>query len=114
MKKPSPKAPAAPKNSAGSAKRFRQRFIEADGVRVRCLEGGRGNPVIVIEQSADAKPSALATLLAQDFRVVALALPKSKDPSAGGGSGSMREMAHALDRVAAAAGFSHYVIAADS
>lgn len=52
---------------------FAERRIEIDGTSIRCLEAGRGATVIALHGDAGDAPTALETMLAEKFRVVALA-----------------------------------------
>jgi pimeloyl-ACP methyl ester carboxylesterase len=51
---------------------FAERRIDVDGTAIRCLEAGRGATVVVLHGEAGATPTALETMLAEKFRVVAL------------------------------------------
>jgi pimeloyl-ACP methyl ester carboxylesterase len=58
----------------------RERFIEARGLRVRCLEEGSGMPVVLLHgaslgSSADVWAGNLADFSARGFRAIALDLP---------------------------------------
>jgi pimeloyl-ACP methyl ester carboxylesterase len=114
MKKPPKKSPRASKKGAGASKGSTERVVQADGLAVRCIESGQGNPVVVIEGPGETALSALASLLAQEFHVIALAMPAPNPPGANAESGSTREMARTLGHAAAAAGLERYVLVAGS
>jgi pimeloyl-ACP methyl ester carboxylesterase len=61
---------------------FREGYVEADGLRIRYLEGGRGEPVVLLCGASGLEPSPLGDLLAERNRLVALDLPDLSDPSA--------------------------------
>jgi len=89
--------------------------VQADGRTIRRIESGQGNSVVVIEGPGETALSALASLLAQEFHVIALALPAPNPQRASAESVSTREMARTLDvRAVAAAGLEHYVLVAGS
>jgi pimeloyl-ACP methyl ester carboxylesterase len=114
MKKPSPRSPRASKKGAGASKGLSERSVHADGRTIRCIESGEGKPVVVIEGPSEVALSALASLLAQEFHVMALETPAPSPPGASAEAGSMRETARTLDRAAAAAGLEHYVLVGGS
>jgi pimeloyl-ACP methyl ester carboxylesterase len=90
-------------------------LVQADGRTIRCIESGQGNPVVVIEGPASTAPSALASLLAHEFRVITLEMmPAPGDSSSSRESRSTRELARTLDHAAAAAGLEHYVLVSGS
>ncbi len=53
---------------------FQEGHIEADGFKIRCMEAGQGNPVVMLD-SMKWGLSKLHDALAQKNRVVALELP---------------------------------------
>lgn len=114
IKKPSKKSPRASKKGAGASKGWSERSVQADGHTIRCIESGQGDPVVVIEGPGWTAPSALARLVAQEFRVMVLETPASSPPGASTEAGSTRAMARTLDRTVAAAGLEHYVLVAGS
>jgi pimeloyl-ACP methyl ester carboxylesterase len=114
MKKLPRKSPHASKKGAGASKGLSERSVQADGRTIRCIESGQGNSVAVIEGPGETVLSALASLLAQEFHVIALALPEPSRPGASAELVSTGEMARTLDRAVAAAGLERYVLVARS
>jgi pimeloyl-ACP methyl ester carboxylesterase len=114
MKKLPRKSPHASKKGVGASKGLSERSVQADGRTIRCIESGQGNSLVVIEGPGETVLSALASLLAQEFHVIALALPAPSPPGASAESVSTREIARTLDRAAAAAGLERYVLVAGS
>lgn len=112
MKKQPKKSPRAAKRGAGSAKGMSERVVHADGRAIRCIESGHGSPLVVIEKAGGTPPSALASLLADEFRVIAFELPAPSHPSANAEAGSTRELSRTLARAAVAAGLERYVLVA--
>jgi pimeloyl-ACP methyl ester carboxylesterase len=107
-------SPRASKKGAGAAKGISQRIVHADRHAIRCSEGGHGPPVVVLERPGGTSPSALASLLANEFRVTAFELPTPNHPNASAEAGSTREMPRTLARAAVAAGLERYVLVAAS
>ena len=70
--------------------------------------------MVVIERPGGTSPSVLASLLANEFRVIALEMPPPLHSSAKAEAVLTREMARTLDRAAAAAGLERYVLVARS
>jgi pimeloyl-ACP methyl ester carboxylesterase len=114
MKKLPKKSPSASQSGVGASKRLSERSVQADGRTIRCIESGQGNSVVVIEGPGETALSALASLLAQEFHVIALGLPSPNPQRAIAESVSTREMARTLDRAVAAAGLERYVLVAGS
>jgi len=112
MKRTPKRSPGGSKKAAGAAGGLSERFVQTDGHTIRCTESGRGNPLVIIEGPGETAPSALANLLAHEFRVISLELPAPGDSSTTSESGLMRELARALDRAAAAAGLERYILVA--
>jgi pimeloyl-ACP methyl ester carboxylesterase len=114
MKKTPKKSPPTSKKGVGAAKGSTERVVQADGLAVRCIESGQGNPVVVIEGPGETSPSVLASLLANEFRVIALEMPPRTHSSAKAEAVLAREMARTLDHAVAAAGLERYVLVAGS
>jgi len=87
---------------------FTERFVTADGVRIRYLEAGRGTPVVVLHGSAGLMPSPLNNLLAQQFRVIAFEIPGFGRSAVKERSQSMRDLAHTLAEAVTAIGLERY------
>jgi pimeloyl-ACP methyl ester carboxylesterase len=83
---------------------FTERFVQVDESRIRYLEAGQGNTVIVLPGSDGAMPSALMNQLAQRFRVVAFELHGAV------WSLPTHELARTVARAAAATHTDHYVL----
>lgn len=112
MKNSPKKSPRAAKKGARASKGLNEPSEEADGRTIRRIESGKGKAVVVIEGPGETALSALASLLAQEFHVIALTMPGPSSPDASAESVSTRDMARTLDRAAAAAGLKRYVLAA--
>ena len=100
--------PSTPRRVEGIATAFTERFIEADGFRIRYLEAGQGNPVVVLHAAEGLTPSTLNTLLAQPFRVIALEIPGFGRSPVNERSQSMRDLAHTLAEAVTAMGLDRY------
>ena len=87
---------------------FTERFVTADGVRIRYLEAGQGTPVVVLHGSGGLAPSPLNNLLAQQFRVIAFEIPGFGRSAVKERSQSMRDLAHTLAEAVTAIGLERY------
>jgi pimeloyl-ACP methyl ester carboxylesterase len=54
---------------------FREGFVEADGFRIRYMEGGRGAPLVHLHGAGGLRLAASHDLLSERFRVVAFEMP---------------------------------------
>jgi pimeloyl-ACP methyl ester carboxylesterase len=99
---------SATQRAEGIATAFTEHFIEADGLRIRYLEAGQGNPVVVLPAADGLTPSPLNNLLAQQFRVIALEIPGVGRSPVNTRSQSMRDLARTLAEAIAALGLEHY------
>jgi 4,5:9,10-diseco-3-hydroxy-5,9,17-trioxoandrosta-1(10),2-diene-4-oate hydrolase len=98
----------------GPATTFTEHFVQADGLRIRYLEAGQGQPVVVLSGSGELTPSPLNNLLAQQCRVIALEVPSVSRSPGSERPASPRDLARTLARAAAAAGLDHYVLVSTS
>lgn len=93
---------------------FTEHFVQADGLQIRYLEAGQGNPVVVLHGSESLTPSPLNNLLAQQFRVIAFEIPGLGRELVNERPASLRDLARTLARAAAAAGVDRYVLVSTS
>jgi pimeloyl-ACP methyl ester carboxylesterase len=93
---------------------FTEHFVQADGVQIRYLEAGQGNPVVVLHGSGGLTPSPLNNLLAQQFRVIAFEIPGLGREPVEERPSSLREVARILAGAAVAAGLERYVLVSTS
>jgi len=95
---------------------FTEHVIQAGGVRIRYLEAGQGNPVVVLHfHSAEGlTASPFHTLLAQQFRVIALEIPGLGPPPLEERPFVLRDVARTLAQAAATLGLERYVLVASS
>lgn len=99
---------AATQNAEGSVATFTERFVQVEGVRIRYLEAGQGNPVVVLNRGGGLTSSPLNTLLARQFRVIALEIPDFSRSPRNAQSQSLRDLARTLAEAVAALGLEHY------
>jgi pimeloyl-ACP methyl ester carboxylesterase len=99
---------AATQNADGVVATFTERFVQAGGVRIRYLEAGQGNPVVVLHTGDGLTSSPLNTLLARQFRVIALEIPDCGRSPGNARSQSLRDLAQRLAEAVAALGLEHY------
>jgi pimeloyl-ACP methyl ester carboxylesterase len=64
---------AAQQSEVGSG--FRERFVEADGFRIRYREAGEGAPLVHLHGAGGLRLSPAHDLLAEHFRVIAFEMP---------------------------------------
>jgi pimeloyl-ACP methyl ester carboxylesterase len=99
---------AATQNAEGLVATFTERFVQVGGVRIRYLEAGQGNPVVVLNGGDGLTSSPLNTLLARQFRVIALEIPGFGRSPRNAQSQSLRDLARTLAEAVAALGLEHY------
>jgi pimeloyl-ACP methyl ester carboxylesterase len=104
----------ATQKTDGFVAAFTEHFVQADGLQIRYLEAGQGNPVVVLPGSEGLTPSPLNNLLSQQFRVIAFEIPGFGRSPVNEGSQSMRNLARTLARAVAAAGLDHYMLVSTS
>jgi pimeloyl-ACP methyl ester carboxylesterase len=93
---------------------FTEHVIQADGVRIRYLEAGQGNPVVVLQSAEGSTPSPFHTLLAQQFRVIVLEISGFGPPPLAERPGVLRDVAQMLAQAADALGLERYVLVSSS
>ncbi len=98
----------------GFAAAFTEHFVQADGLRIRYLEAGQGNPVVVLHGSEGLTPSPLNNLLAQQFRVIAFEIPGLGQSPVNERPSSLRDLARTLAQAVAVAGLDRYVLVSTS
>ena len=99
---------AATQNAEGSVATFTERFVQVGGVRIRYLEAGQGNPVVVLHGGDGLTSSPVNTLLARQFRVIALEIPDFGRSPRNVQPQSLRDLARTLAEAVAALGLEHY------
>jgi pimeloyl-ACP methyl ester carboxylesterase len=78
---------------------FKEGRVEADGFRIRYLEAGQGNPVVMLD-SMKWGLSKLHDALAQKYRIVALELPGFGSSLANTRSQSVKDLANTMAQAA--------------
>lgn len=78
---------------------FEERHVEADGFRVRYLEAGHGEPVVVLDSTSWGW-SPLNDALAQSYRVVVFEMPGMGSSSPNTTSGSVKDLANTMAQAA--------------
>ena len=86
----------------GSGVAFTEHFIQAAGLRMRYLEAGHGSSVVVLHNAEGLQQSALHTLLARQFRVIAFEIPGVGQPP--------HDVARTLTQASLAVGLEQYVL----
>ncbi|HEV8713820.1 MAG TPA: alpha/beta fold hydrolase [Candidatus Binatia bacterium] len=104
----------ATQRADGVAAAFTEHFVQADGLRIRYLEAGQGNPVVVLHGSDGLTPSPLNNLLAQQFRVIAIEIPGFGPSVVNERSQSLRDLAHTLAEAVTAIGLDRYGLVSTS
>src|SRR5205823_12760013 len=92
----------ATQTADGVAAAFTEHFVQADGLRIRYLEAGQGNPVVVLHGSGGLMPSPLDNLLARQFRVIACEIPDFSQSAVN--ERSQRDLACTLAKAVTATG----------
>ena len=99
---------AATQNADGQIATFTEHFVQVGGKRIRYLEGGQGNPVVVLHGKDGLTPSPFNSLLARQFRVIAVELPDVGRSPGNVQSQSIRDLARTLGEAVTALGLAHY------
>jgi pimeloyl-ACP methyl ester carboxylesterase len=76
---------------------FSEGHVEADGFRMRYMEGGQGAPLVHLQGAGEPRLTPAHDLLARHFRVIALEVPAPADAC---GAHSMPVLASAMARAA--------------
>jgi pimeloyl-ACP methyl ester carboxylesterase len=87
---------------------FKEGFVEAAGFRMRYLEAGEGEPLVVLHGGGGLRHYASHDLLAQRRRVILLEAPGFGDSPANERSQTMAELADAMAHGVAALGIERY------
>jgi pimeloyl-ACP methyl ester carboxylesterase len=96
------KLPAPP----GAA--FVERFVHADGFRVRYLEAGQGEVLVALHGAGGLRLSPLFHLLSQRHRVIAFEIPGFGDAGPNDRSNTMQELASTMLAAVAALGIGRF------
>jgi len=99
---------AATQNADGQVVTFTERFVQVEGMRIRYLEAGQGNPVVVLHGEGGLTWSPLNSLLASQFRVIALEIPDFGHSPAKARPQPLRDLARTPAEAVAALGLEHY------
>jgi pimeloyl-ACP methyl ester carboxylesterase len=87
---------------------FREGFVEADGFRIRYLEAGAGEPLIVLHGGGGMRHYPSHDLLAQSHRVIMLEAAGFGTSAANDRSQSMAELAATMAQAVKNLGIEHY------
>ena len=99
---------AATQNADELVATFAEHFVQIGGMRIRYLEGGQGNPVVVLHGKDGLTSSPLNNLLARQFRVIALEIPDVGRSPGNVQSQSIPDLARTLAEAVTALGLGHY------
>jgi len=99
---------AATRNTSELDVTFTERFVQVGGRRIRYLEAGQGNPVVVLRDGNGLTSYPLDSLLARQFRVIVVEIPDVSRSPEKARSQSRRDLARTLAEVIAALGVEHY------
>jgi pimeloyl-ACP methyl ester carboxylesterase len=92
----------------GAAVSFREGFVEADGFKVRYLEAGEGEPLIVLHGGGGVRHYASHDLLARSRRVIMLEAPGFGQSAPNESSQSMAELAATMAQAVRNLGIERY------
>lgn len=93
--------------SSGS---FGERFVEADGFRIRCLEAGEGEPIVHLHGGGGLHVTKAHELLAERFHFVGFEVPGFGRSQENTRTQSMRDLAGTMAEAIAAAGLDTYTL----
>jgi pimeloyl-ACP methyl ester carboxylesterase len=95
-------------NGASTPPSFREGFVEAAGFRIRYLEAGEGDPLVVLHGGGGLRHYTSHDLLAQSRRVILLEAPGFGESPANERSQTMAELADTMAQAVAALGIDRY------
>jgi pimeloyl-ACP methyl ester carboxylesterase len=95
-------------NGAAAGVQFREGFVEADGFRIRYLEAGEGEPLVVLHGGGGLRHYASHDLLAHTHRVILFEAPGFGESPANERSQSMADLANTLALAARNLGLERY------
>lgn len=87
---------------------FNEGTVSADGFRIRYLESGKGDPLVMLHGAGGLRISRLHELLANQFRVIALELPGFGSSPVNDRSRSIHDLARTMSEAATKLGLDHY------
>jgi pimeloyl-ACP methyl ester carboxylesterase len=87
---------------------FSERFVTADGFKIRHLEGGEGSPLVCFHGAGGLRHTRSHELLAERHRVVAFELPGFGSSPVNERSASIRELARTMLAATAALGIDRF------
>lgn len=94
--------------AVGAVPHFVEGTVEADGFRIRYMEAGRGEPLVVLHGAGGLRVSRSHQLLAQDFRVILVEAPGFGRSAPNTRSTSAADLADTLARAATALGLDRF------
>jgi pimeloyl-ACP methyl ester carboxylesterase len=93
---------------------FTERFVRSDGLQVRYLEAGHGEPVVVLARSDDPPSLPLSSLLAAHFHIFVFDISRLTRSASNEQPFLPHDMARNLARATAAAGLERYALVSTS
>ena len=87
---------------------FQERWVEADGFRIRYLEAGQGPALVCLHGAGGPRLSAAHDLLAERYRVIVFEVPGFGQSPVNERSGSMRELAGTMAEAVGNLGIERY------
>jgi len=99
---------AKPPSPPGAA--FAERFVDADGFRIRYLEAGRGEVLVCLHGAGGLRLSRAHDLLAQRNRVIAFEVPGFGYSAANERTNTMQELASTMLAAVAALGIGRFSV----
>src|SRR5262245_50018264 len=75
---------------------FSERYVDADGFRIRYMEDGQGPPLVHLHGAGGLRLSPAHDLLSRQFRVIAFEMPGFGPSAENTRTGSMRELASTM------------------
>jgi pimeloyl-ACP methyl ester carboxylesterase len=99
---------AATRNAGELVVTFTERFVQVGRRRIRYLEAGQGNPVVVLHDGNGLTSYPLDNLLARQFRVIVVEIPDVSRSPGKTRAPSRRDLARTLAEAIATLGLEHY------
>ena len=93
---------------------FTERYVEADGFRIRYKDGGSGSPLVTLHGAGGMRVSRSHELLAESHRLIAFEAPGFGQSPANERSGSLAELADTMATAATALGLDRFSLMGNS
>ncbi|HME25206.1 MAG TPA: alpha/beta hydrolase [Acetobacteraceae bacterium] len=93
---------------------FRERFVEADGFRIRCMEAGEGTPLVHLHGAGGMRLTKAHDLLSRRYRVIVFEMPGFGQSPENARTQTVCELGETMATALSALGIEHFNLMATS